>query len=165
MSFLSPLLLGGLVLASVPIIIHLLNRRRFRVVVWAAMRFLLNAQKQNTRRMRLEQIILLAVRACVILLVVLAMAAITPWAEAFWNMLWPDANSPLRRQTARTPWDAHSADRFRHSASMAAQAGLIPPTSGVPWRAGSGVCIRTTPDFCSTMRRTAARAVRKWLLV
>ncbi|HYT95185.1 MAG TPA: VWA domain-containing protein [Gemmataceae bacterium] len=91
----------GAAAVSVPVIIHLLNRRRFRVVVWAAMRFLLNAQKQNTRRMRLEQIILLAVRASVILLVVLAMAAITPWAEAFWNMLWPDAGSSLRQSSAR----------------------------------------------------------------
>src|SRR5262249_25065835 len=29
---------------SVPVIIHLLNRKRFRVVTWAAMRFLLAAQ-------------------------------------------------------------------------------------------------------------------------
>jgi len=40
-------------------------------VVWAAMRFLLNAQKQNTRRMRLEQLILLLTRCAVVLLVVL----------------------------------------------------------------------------------------------
>jgi hypothetical protein len=33
---------GGAV--SIPIIIHLLNRRRFKVVTWAAMRFLLAAQ-------------------------------------------------------------------------------------------------------------------------
>ena len=32
---------GGAV--SIPIIIHLLNRRRFRIVPWAAMRFLLAA--------------------------------------------------------------------------------------------------------------------------
>src|SRR5437867_2789515 len=39
---------GGAV--SVPIIIHLLNRRRFRIVQWAAMRFLLSAQRKNARR-------------------------------------------------------------------------------------------------------------------
>ena len=43
---------------AVPIIIHLINRRRFRVVTWAAMRFLLAAQRRNTRKMRLEQMIL-----------------------------------------------------------------------------------------------------------
>ena len=36
--------------ASIPVIIHLLNRKRFRIVPWAAMRFLLAAQKKNTRR-------------------------------------------------------------------------------------------------------------------
>jgi len=46
---------GGAV--SIPIIIHLLSRRRYRVVSWAAMRFLLAAQKQSVRRMRLEQIL------------------------------------------------------------------------------------------------------------
>jgi tetratricopeptide (TPR) repeat protein len=44
--------------AAVPIIIHLLNRKRFRVVPWAAMRFLLAAQKRNIRRMRIEQLLL-----------------------------------------------------------------------------------------------------------
>src|SRR2546423_10709954 len=70
---------------SVPIVIHLLNRKRFRVVTWAAMRFLLAAQKKNSRRLRLEQIILLAVRALVVLLLILAMASVTPWAEDLWK--------------------------------------------------------------------------------
>jgi hypothetical protein len=77
--------------ASVPIIIHLLNRKRFQVVTWAAMRFLLLAQRQNTRKMRLEQLILLALRVLLILLVVLAMASVMPWAEEVWAGLWPDA--------------------------------------------------------------------------
>src|SRR5262245_4083643 len=66
---------------SVPIIIHLLNRRRFRVMNWAAMRFLLAAQRKNSRRMRLEQLILLLVRCLLVLLIVLAMCAVTGWAE------------------------------------------------------------------------------------
>ena len=49
---------GGAV--SIPVIIHLLNRKRFKVVEWAAMRFLLSAQKKNARRMRIEQLLLLA---------------------------------------------------------------------------------------------------------
>src|SRR4030081_2286280 len=76
--------------ASIPIIIHLLNRNRFRVVTWAAMRFLLAAQRKNTRRMRVEQIILLAVRTLLVLLLVLAMASVLPWAEEGWRHLFPD---------------------------------------------------------------------------
>jgi hypothetical protein len=79
---------GGAV--SIPIIIHLLNRKRFRVVTWAAMRFLLAAQRKNSRRMRLEQLILLAVRCCMVLLLVLAMASVTPWAEAVWHWVNPE---------------------------------------------------------------------------
>src|SRR6266481_5816817 len=74
---------------AVPIIIHLLNRRRYRVVVWAAMRFLLAAQRKNSRRLRLEQLILLGVRTLLVLLLVLAMASVMPWAEDWWHRLFP----------------------------------------------------------------------------
>jgi len=77
--------------ASIPIVIHLFSRRRYRVVTWAAMRFLMAAQKQNVRRMRLEQVLLLAVRCAMLLLLVLAMASVTPWAEALWYKLFPDS--------------------------------------------------------------------------
>jgi hypothetical protein len=74
MSFLNPILLGGLAAVSVPIIIHLLNRRKFRKVTWAAMRFLQNAIEQNQRRMRIEDMILLAVRCLLLALLALALA-------------------------------------------------------------------------------------------
>src|SRR6266849_8415440 len=87
--------------ASIPIIIHLLNRKRFRIVTWAAMKFLLAAQKQNTRRMRLEQLILLAVRTLLILLVVLAMASVMPWAENVWASLWPEGRGFVKVRSGR----------------------------------------------------------------
>ena len=70
----NPVLIYGLAGASLPVIIHLLNRRKFREVPWAAMRFLLAAVKKNSRRIRVEQWLLLAVRTLVIVLVVTAMA-------------------------------------------------------------------------------------------
>jgi hypothetical protein len=73
--------------ASVPVVIHLLYRRRFVVVPWAAMRFLLAAQKQNVRRLRLEQWLLLAVRVLIVVLLIVAMSAVMPWAESFWQQL------------------------------------------------------------------------------
>ncbi|MCI0379901.1 MAG: BatA domain-containing protein, partial [Gemmataceae bacterium] len=87
---------------SVPIIIHLLNRRRFKIVVWAAMRFLLAAQKQNTRKMRLEQLILLLVRCTLVLLLVLAMAAVMPWAESLWAGIWKDGIGGASKRGGRT---------------------------------------------------------------
>ena len=74
MGFLAPNFLFALTLASVPIIIHLLNRRRFMTVDWAPMRYLKLTIKSNRRRMRIEQLILLAVRTAMVALLVLALA-------------------------------------------------------------------------------------------
>lgn len=74
MSFLNPIMLAGLAAVAVPIIIHLLNRRKFHKVVWAAMRFLQNAVEQNQRRMRVEDMILLALRCLLLALLALALA-------------------------------------------------------------------------------------------
>jgi hypothetical protein len=86
--------------AAVPIIIHLLNRHRYRVVTWAAMRFLLAAQRKNTRRMRVEQIVLLAVRTAAVLLVVAGMVSVMPWTEPLWQRLFP-GRSALASTTGR----------------------------------------------------------------
>lgn len=72
--FASPWLLLGLGLAAVPIIIHLLFRRPYREVHWAATRFLLAAAKKHSKRLRLEQLLLLLVRVAVLVLVALALA-------------------------------------------------------------------------------------------
>src|SRR3954469_7713097 len=73
--FVTPAFVGaGLLLASIPIIIHLLNRRRFKTIDWAAMDFLLRAMRKNRRRVRFEQWLLLAVRCSVLLLLGLALA-------------------------------------------------------------------------------------------
>jgi hypothetical protein len=73
--------------AAVPVIIHLLNRKRFVIVPWAAMRFLLAARRKNVRRLRLEQWLLLAIRVLVGLLIVGAMVAVHKWAEPLWQGL------------------------------------------------------------------------------
>jgi len=71
----NPLLAGiGLLAISVPIIIHLLNKRKFKIVDWAAMEFLLDAEKKNRRRVRLENLILLLLRCLAIFLLGLLLA-------------------------------------------------------------------------------------------
>jgi hypothetical protein len=55
-------------LISIPIIIHLLNRRRFKVVQWAAMDYLLKAMRRNRKRLKFEQWLLLTTRCSLILL-------------------------------------------------------------------------------------------------
>src|SRR5688572_773619 len=68
------LFIAGLALAAIPIIIHILNRRRFRTVQWAAMEFLLRAMRKNRRRLRFEQWLLLATRCLVLALLGAALA-------------------------------------------------------------------------------------------
>lgn len=58
----------------IPVVIHLINRRRYRRVTWAAMSFLLAANRQSSRRMRLEQWLLMLARISLIVLLGLAVA-------------------------------------------------------------------------------------------
>src|SRR4249920_1139767 len=53
---------------SLPILIHLINRMRFKRIRWAAMEFLLKSQKRNRRRLIIEQLILLMLRCLLVLL-------------------------------------------------------------------------------------------------
>ena len=61
-------------LVATPIIIHLINRIRFRRVDWAAMEFLLKAQKRMRRRKILGQLILLLLRCLLVFLVGILLA-------------------------------------------------------------------------------------------
>ena len=74
MNFLNQALLFGIFAVSIPIVIHLLNRRRFRKVPWAAMRFLVVSVEQNQRRMKLEDLILLLLRCAIVALLAFAVA-------------------------------------------------------------------------------------------
>ena len=62
MSFLQPLLLWGLLAAAIPVIIHLLNRRRHKTVMWAAMQFLLKATRESRGKKKLRHILILTCR-------------------------------------------------------------------------------------------------------
>src|SRR6187399_2774614 len=66
--------LAGLAVAAGPVIIHLLNRRRFRVVEWAAMDFLREALQRSRKILQLRDLILLILRTALVLLFGLALA-------------------------------------------------------------------------------------------
>ena len=66
--------MGWLAAAAAPIVIHLWNKRRYREVPWAAIEYLLAAMRKNSRRIQIEQWLLLAIRTLIIVLVVLAVA-------------------------------------------------------------------------------------------
>src|SRR6516165_11244773 len=85
-TFLTPLLAWGMLLGVIPIIIHLLNRRRFRWVEWAPMRYLKLTIQRNRRRIELEQLLLLLLRIAlpVVLFFYLARPVVNPTGLEQW---------------------------------------------------------------------------------
>jgi len=79
--FISPTVLFGLLAVAAPIVIHLLNKRRYRTVKWAAMSFILKATRESRGKKRLKHIIILTMRALAIAALVFAIA------RPLWNKL------------------------------------------------------------------------------
>lgn len=65
---------AGAAAVAVPVAIHLLWRYRRRPEPWGAMRFLMEAYRRHRSRLRFEQLLLLAVRCLIVLLLGLALA-------------------------------------------------------------------------------------------
>jgi hypothetical protein len=93
--FLNPALFGWLAVGSIPVVIHLLNRRRFRVVRWAAMDFLLQAERQNRRRVRIEHLLILLLRILAMLL--LALMVLRPLSSSAGLAILPGVVDPVER--------------------------------------------------------------------
>src|SRR3954451_17245250 len=85
-TLLSPLLIWGTLLGAIPIIIHLLNRRRFRQVEWAPMRYLKLTIRRNRRRIQIEQLLLLLLRIALLVLLFfyLARPVLNPTGLEHW---------------------------------------------------------------------------------
>jgi hypothetical protein len=86
MIFLKWTMLFGLAGIAVPILIHLLNRSRPRPLKWGAMQFLLASLASQSRRILIEEIILLCLRCLTVALIAMAMAqpflpsrSLIPW--------------------------------------------------------------------------------------
>jgi hypothetical protein len=69
-----PLLAWGALLALLPILVHLLQRRRPRPHPFAAMELVLRSQRENVRRLRLRRLLLLLARTAILLSLPLAIA-------------------------------------------------------------------------------------------
>lgn len=72
--FLNTILLAGIAGAAVPLVLHLLNRARYRNVVWGAMMFLRATDTRRRFSTRLRQWIILAIRMAVVALLAVALA-------------------------------------------------------------------------------------------
>ena len=74
LSFISPLLLGGIAFVAVPVVLHLIMRRKPVPHTFPALRFLRQRAAANRRRLRLSHILLLLLRMAAVALVALALA-------------------------------------------------------------------------------------------
>ncbi len=74
MTFMNPALILGAAAFAIPLLIHLLNRSRFRTVEWGAMHLLESVIKVNHKRFRLDQLILLLVRCAIPALLAMTLA-------------------------------------------------------------------------------------------
>lgn len=113
LTFLNPFLLWGAGLASIPLIIHILNRRRYKTVRWAAMEFLLKAFKENRRRVRFEQLLLLLLRMAVVALLAFLLSRPSasndefgPWRSAVHHVFVLDESGSMgERHSAGSSFD------------------------------------------------------------
>ncbi|UCF04245.1 MAG: BatA domain-containing protein [bacterium] len=74
MNFLNPTFLIALVAVSVPLLIHLLSRRRLPEVPFSTLRFLRRSDRRSMRRITMRRLLLLILRMAGIALLVLACA-------------------------------------------------------------------------------------------
>jgi hypothetical protein len=73
--FLHPWVLLGLPLATVPLILHLIQRRDPPTIEFPAARYLMQVTEEHQRRLRLRHLLLLLIRTLLLLALVLAAAA------------------------------------------------------------------------------------------
>jgi hypothetical protein len=79
MSFLNPIALWGLLAISIPLLIHLWNGKRGKTIAWAAMDFLADAESRVSKRIQLENLLVLMLRVLMISCLVFLLA------QLFWS--------------------------------------------------------------------------------
>ena len=74
MTFINGILLAGAATFLIPLLIHLFNRSKFRVIQWGAVHLLESVIRVNRKRIQIEQIILLIIRCAIPILLALCLA-------------------------------------------------------------------------------------------
>jgi len=118
--FTTPAMLWGLLAASLPVIIHLINRHRARRHKFAAIDFLLRVQRRSARRILLRQILLLAARTLLIICLVIAAAGpllqpreVVAEKGPVVSALIVDRSFSMHAETGDRPWSRTALERAR----------------------------------------------------
>lgn len=110
MTFLQPILLAALPLIALPVIIHLINQRRYQSVRWGAMMFLLAANRMSRGYARLRQILILIFRTLAIAGLIFAVSrplasgwlGLTAGGQADTTIILLDRSPSMQKQGAGT---------------------------------------------------------------
>jgi len=94
MGFLNAAFLIGLIAGAVPVIIHLLNRRRVKRVKFSSLEFLEEVNRQRMRRINLRRILILLLRTLAVIMSV-SLAGVAVWIGHFaWRVRAADVYPP-----------------------------------------------------------------------
>ncbi|HHT9139271.1 MAG TPA: BatA domain-containing protein [Candidatus Tripitaka californicus] len=122
MHLLNPLFLLGILGVALPVLIHLMGRRRAPLYHFAAIDFILRSQKRIEARLKLQHLLLLLLRAGVIFLIVLALAkpllqerglALAPIGASSSNVFIIDNSFSMNYQTGESTLLAQAKARAR----------------------------------------------------
>ena len=175
MTFLQKFMLWGLLAAAIPIIIHLLNRRRHKTVMWAAMQFLLKATRESRGKKKLRHILILTCRTLGIAALVTAASRPLLGGMFGWGGGKPDlvvlvmdrsASMEATPKSGTVPRRELALERVRSSLAKldGTRLVLIDSASGQPQdvpspdvlnRISTTAATDTAADFPSLMSRTA----------
>ena len=91
MNFLNLSLALGCAAVLIPLVIHIFNRSRFKVVNWGAMHLLESVIRVNRKQVQLEQLILLLIRCAIPILLALCLArmVVTDWGPFLHRVVLP----------------------------------------------------------------------------
>ena len=93
MNFISNIFLWLLPLISIPLIIHLLNKRKVVQIEFGSIYFLESLKKDSMKRINLLQWLLLAIRTIIVLLIVLMMSR--PILKGYYPLMQVDPGSSM----------------------------------------------------------------------
>ena len=126
MSFLQPMILVALPLMALPILIHLIHQHRHRTVPWAAMMFLVSAQRMSKGMARLRYVLIMLMRMAAVGALVLAVSRplISGWLRGV-GMAQPDATIILLDRSASMEAQDIQTGRSKRSTALKKLAELL----------------------------------------
>jgi len=121
LSFLNPVYLAGLALTAIPVIIHLIHRRKARPLKFPAVEFVLLSNREVARRLKLREILLLILRMLMVALLVLAFSRPLLNASIGQDIRRPSSTMILLDNSYSTRYQEPESTRFEQAKEIARQ--------------------------------------------